>query len=184
MPTTRHVIVIDDEPDMCSLIHKCLESDYVCHEAHSAEQALELLARGEAYDLVISDVNLGDLSGIDLLRYVKQRYPQTATIIMSGAQGAETAVDAFRCGAEDYLIKPFDVSNLLASIRRAFRKWRLRNARALRREQAWRATAGALMSALAARDNETYGHAQRVVHFSLRLGEKFRLDPRRVKDLE
>jgi putative nucleotidyltransferase with HDIG domain len=184
MPSTCRVIVIDEEPDMCSLIRKFLKPYYVCHEAHSAEQALELLAQGQAYDLIISDVKLGNVSGIDLLRYVKQRYPRTATIIMSGAQGAETAVDAFRCGAEDYLIKPFDVSNLLASIKRAFRKWRLQHARTLQSAHAWRATAGALMSALAARDNETYGHAKRVVHFSLRLGEKFRLNPQRVKDLE
>jgi putative nucleotidyltransferase with HDIG domain len=184
MTSTRRVIVIDDEPDMCSLIHQCLKPYYVCHEAHSAEQALELLAQGKAYDLVISDVILGNLSGIDLLRYVKQRYPQTVTIIMSGAQGAETAVDAFRCGAEDYLIKPFDVNNLLASIKRAFRKWRLQNACSLQSEHAWRDTARALMSALAARDNETFGHAERVVHFSLRLSEKFRLDPQNIKDLE
>lgn len=120
---TRHMMVIDDEPTMCSLIHKCLASDYICTEAYSAEQALEVLAQGKTFDLIISDVQLGGLSGIDLLRYVEQRYPETATIIMSGTEKMDTAVAAFRHGAADYLTKPFDVNELHASLERADKRW-------------------------------------------------------------
>ncbi len=180
----RQMMVIDDEPTMCSLIHNCLKHYYICTEAYSAEQALKVLAQGKTFELIISDVQLGGLSGIDLLRYFEQRYPETATIIMSGAQKMDTAVTAFRHGAADYLSKPFDANELHASIKRALKKLRQQNTCAISDELAWRASARVLMSALAARDKETHEHADRVVRFSLRLAEQLQLDQRFVKDLE
>ena len=82
---------------------------------------MEILAR-EPHDLIISDLNLPDLSGMELLKKARAQYPDTAVIILTGYGTIETAVEAIRCGAYDYITKPVHPDELKAVVNRAFER--------------------------------------------------------------
>src|SRR5260370_30237285 len=98
--------------------------EYSCSEAESAEAAL---AQSPALqpDIVIADLRLPNLSGADLLRQIKSRLPATEVVIMTGPGSIESAVEAMKSGAYDYIQKPFRVEELRMLLRRMEEKIRL-----------------------------------------------------------
>ncbi|MDT5269234.1 MAG: cyclic di-GMP phosphodiesterase, partial [Acidobacteriota bacterium] len=131
--------------------------------------------------------------------------PDTLVIVVSGSQEIESAVEALRAGAFDYIVKPFDLEHLQFAVRRALEHQRLLAAKrgyetylermierrteeldgALRScESAYRMTLKALVAALETRDSETHGHSERVVNFSLRLGQELGLSAEQMRSLE
>lgn len=125
----RRVLIVDDEECVRRLFAEYLGQDYSCETAADAQEALELLAR-EPFALVVSDVQLPGLSGIELLRKITERYSDTAVIIVSGIDRTQRVIDAVRMGASDYLLKPCELDVLTASVERALeRRTLLRNAR-------------------------------------------------------
>src|ERR1700719_934333 len=129
-PVTRddsriRLLVVDDEQSirrLCMTVGSSLE--YVCSEAESAEAAL---AQSPAItpDIVIADLRLPNLSGADLLRQIKSRLPTTEVVIMTGHGSIESAVEAMKSGAYDYIQKPFRVEELRMLLRRMEEKIRL-----------------------------------------------------------
>jgi two-component system alkaline phosphatase synthesis response regulator PhoP len=100
------VLVVDDEQAIRYAITKTLQkSGYWVNEASSAEDALRLLQEAE-YDVVLTDIRMAGLSGVDLLAQVRDLYPDTSVILMTGYAHLNTAVESLRLGAKDYLIKP------------------------------------------------------------------------------
>jgi signal transduction histidine kinase len=125
----RRVLIVDDEEPVRNLFAACLGERYLCRTAANAEEALALLAT-EAYALVLTDVSMPGLSGIELLRRIVARYPDTAVIIISGIDRTQRVLDAIRIGAFDYLIKPCELDVLELSVERALeRRALLRDAR-------------------------------------------------------
>lgn len=125
----RYVLVVDDEEPVRSLFAEFLSSRYTCTAAANAEEALAHLAR-EPYALVVTDVNMPGLSGVELLRQIVQRYPETAVIMVSGVDRTQRVLDAVRIGAFDYLIKPCELDTLELCVERALeRRTLLRDAR-------------------------------------------------------
>jgi two-component system response regulator AtoC len=119
------LLVVDDEQTirrLCMTVGGTL--GYVCSEAESAEAAL---AQGPASapDIVIADLRLPKLSGADLLRQIKSRLPATEVVIMTGHGSIESAVEAMKLGAYDYIQKPFRVEELRMLLRRMEEKIRL-----------------------------------------------------------
>jgi DNA-binding NtrC family response regulator len=97
-------------------------AERMIESASSPEQALER-AKGGGYDVILSDINLNAaLSGIDLLRRFKEADPQTEVILISGFGTLETAIEAVRAGAFDYVSKPFDISEVKAAVERALKR--------------------------------------------------------------
>jgi two-component system response regulator PilR (NtrC family) len=92
--------------------------------AESGKKAVEAFGKAP-YDLVISDIKMPDMSGVDVLREVKQSAPETPVIMITAYSSAETAVDALRLGAYDYIAKPFKVDELKVTIKNALEKTRL-----------------------------------------------------------
>jgi response regulator RpfG family c-di-GMP phosphodiesterase len=170
------ILIVDDEPAILHLIKNTLNPGYICEDVLSGEHAQELLDGDGPYDVVICDVRLGGMSGIDLLKYIRRRHPGTSTILMSSLQEMDIVVAALRERADDYLIKPFDLAELYESVQRVM-EMRLHPMKSEGevREHGWNAAARALAMALGTRDNETNGHATRVVYFSLRLGKEMGL---------
>lgn len=85
-------------------------------EADSAESAVETLQRSDAFDLIVSDVNMGKMSGHDLLRYVKENHPQIPMLLVTAFASVEDSVRAIKDGAVDYLVKPFEPEQLVSTV--------------------------------------------------------------------
>jgi diguanylate cyclase (GGDEF)-like protein len=114
----KNVLIIDDEEQIRSLLVAVLGSLYTCRTAGSAEEALTELAR-ETFDLVISDIDMGGMSGIELIPKLHSISPDTVVVMISGNQNIETAIEAMRVGAFDYITKPLDLRHVEAAVERA-----------------------------------------------------------------
>ena len=206
MPTiaSPRILIVDDEVEITEILADLLSEDYECTRAGSAEEALARLQDSE-FHLVISDITMPGMSGLDMIPHVKELSPDTVVVMISGMQTVESAIGALRLGAFDYLMKPFDLRQVEAVVKRALEhhdlvvaKQRYENHleelveqrtaeldRALNSlEGAYRSTLRALTAALETRDSETHGHSERVVTYSLRLGREYGLNSVEMKSLE
>src|SRR4030095_12969701 len=102
------VLIIDDEEQIRHLLIDVLGSSYECSDAGSAEEALAALAH-DTFDLVISDIDMGGMSGLELVPHVHSFSPDTVVVMVSGNQDIEFAIRALRVGAFDYITKPIDL---------------------------------------------------------------------------
>jgi len=117
--TSSHILVVDDELSMRELLEYMLTKEgYRVTCAATGKEAINLL-RKETYDLLLCDIRLGDISGIDVLKASKQSNPDTVVILISAFATTETAVEAMNQGAYDYVPKPFDKDELLVTIAKA-----------------------------------------------------------------
>lgn len=125
----ERVLIVDDEEPVRKMFSACLAERYHCTTAANANEALALLAE-ESFALILTDVSMPGLSGVELLRRVVTQYPDTAVIMVSGIGRTQRVLDAVRLGASDYLIKPVDLDVLELSVERALeRRKLLRDAR-------------------------------------------------------
>lgn len=198
------ILIVDDEPEITEILSDLLSERHDCSTANSAEVALELLAQNE-FQLVVSDITMPGMSGLEMLPRAKSVSPNTVVVMISGMQTVESAIGALRLGGFDYLMKPFDLRQVEAVVKRALEHYELIVAKqryenhleelveqrtaeldqALNSlEDAYRSTLKALTAALETRDSETHGHSERVVTYSLRLGREYGLNPERMKSLE
>ena len=123
---TGKILVVDDQADMRSLLSDVLEGEgYRVGTAESGEKALQVLAE-EQYDLVLTDLRMKGMLGTTLLSEIKHRYPETGVILMTAFGTIETAIEAIKGGATDYLIKPVKNEDVLRIVGRAVREVRLR----------------------------------------------------------
>jgi response regulator RpfG family c-di-GMP phosphodiesterase len=198
------ILVVDDEPEIREVLCSLLGDQYQCTPVGSAEEALVCLREG-SYQIVISDIMMGGMSGLEMVPHVLTESPETVVVMISGVQTIESAIKALRAGAFDYIMKPFDLRQVEAAVERALEYYDLRAAK--RRyenqlelmvkqrtaeldealdslEDAYRSTLKALAHALETRDAETHGHSERVVTFSLRLGRELSLNKEQMRSLE
>ena len=113
---TTRILVVDDEAPIRTMVSQVLVAEgYEVVEAASAEDALKVF--GEKHcPLVISDIRMGGMSGLELLDEVKRLRPQTLVVIMSAYVSIDSAIAALKAGAYDYLIKPFEDLELIVSV--------------------------------------------------------------------
>ncbi|HKR14811.1 MAG TPA: EAL domain-containing protein [Pyrinomonadaceae bacterium] len=129
-----NLLIIDDEWQIRSLLVDLLGSVYRCSEAGSAEEALQALSH-ETFDLVISDIDMGGMSGLELVPRVHSLAPDTVVVMISGNQDIEFAIKALRVGAFDYITKPIDIRHVEASVERALKHSNLLKEKRLYKEQ-------------------------------------------------
>ena len=123
----NNVLVVDDEKSIRNIVESILLSNgYSCMTACSAEQARKFLSE-HSFDLVISDIQLPGESGLDLINFVRSKYPETATIIITVMDSNEAAKEALKVGASGYLIKPFRQIELLFCVKHTLRRSELEN---------------------------------------------------------
>jgi DNA-binding NtrC family response regulator len=117
---SSRILIVDDDQETCRLIAELVaESGRELQEAHTGDDAIER-ARHERFDLVISDINLnGPDSGLDVLRAFKRANPEGEVVLISGFGTLDTAVEAVRAGAFDYISKPFNIGEVRATVSRA-----------------------------------------------------------------
>ena len=191
------ILIVDDEEKVRSILLNHLENEGSdCVTAPDAFDALKKI-KNQRFSLVISDVMMPGMSGIELLRLVKKQDPETAFIMITGLLDINTAVDSLRIGAFDFITKPFELLAVRRSVDRALERRRLeiqnrRRQEDLERkvqertfelngalcdvEESYKITLEALVMALDAREHETSAHSQRVREYTLTLARNFGLN--------
>ena len=115
------ILLIDDDAQIRRLLLNIFKQSYDCLEVSSAEEALLVLAR-QSFDLVISDINMGGMSGLELVPRVHSISADTIVLMISGQNTIETAIEAMRVGAFDYIMKPLEIRHVEAAVERALRQ--------------------------------------------------------------
>ncbi len=122
---TARILIVDDEPVICRSCEKVFRrSGHEACSALSGRQALEMLQK-ESFDVVFTDLKMMDVGGMEVLRTVREQFPGTVVVVITGYATIASAVETMRSGAFDYLPKPFTVAELKAVLDRALEKRRL-----------------------------------------------------------
>lgn len=123
----RHrILVVDDEPEMATVIEEALlRRGYVATKQHTADGAWELLER-EDFDVVITDINMRGMNGVELTERIAQNRPAVPVIVITAFGSIETATAVLRAGAYDFITKPFEIDHLVVGVERAIQNRRLR----------------------------------------------------------
>jgi response regulator RpfG family c-di-GMP phosphodiesterase len=126
-PSERpRVLVVDDEQSIRDMLAELLEMDgYNVATATDGMNALDVLESSAHFDLVLTDLKMPRMGGISLLDQVGRHSPSTTAVIMTGFGTVETAIDAMKRGAYDYILKPFKIDEVLHVVRRAIEKKRI-----------------------------------------------------------
>jgi len=132
--TNPRVLIIDDDEHIRRLLLNVLSDNYDCAEAESAEDALMALAESH-FDLIISDIQMGGMSGLELVPQVHAIAPDCVVLMVSGQSNIETAIAAMHAGAFDYVMKPFNISQLEAAVERALKQSVLLQERRIYKDQ-------------------------------------------------
>src|SRR5205085_8606494 len=119
--SAQRVLIVDDEALIRDMFTVFLGEKYVCETAASSDEALVHLAK-DTYALVITDIQMPGRNGVELLREIRIRYPDTAVIMISGIDRPQRIRDALQLGAVDYLVKPCELEVLSFAVERAFER--------------------------------------------------------------
>ncbi len=123
-PESAHILVVDDEGAIRYSISKTLQRvGYQVSAAASGEEALDMLAE-QNFDVVLTDIRMPGLTGVELLAKIKERAPDSIVILMTGYASLGTAVESLRLGAHDYLIKPSSSQDIRQSVARGLERAR------------------------------------------------------------
>ena len=203
-PVKDRILTVDDEATIRTLMVEMLSGrGFEARSCSSAEEALELMQR-ESFDLVISDLHMPTMSGVELLEEVKKKHPRVAFLMATGVADVRVGIEAMQKGASDYLVKPIGLNTLASSVERALKlkrmeielekyrrnlesmvEQRTRQLRAAMRriEHTYDETLEALGAALDLRDTETAGHSHRVTRYCLELAERCGCIPDQMKQI-
>jgi DNA-binding response OmpR family regulator len=124
MDEPAHILIVDDEEAVRFSLRKALaHEDVVISEARSGEEAVELLSQA-SFALVLTDIRMGRVDGLDLLATIRERWPETVVILLTGYASVASAVEALRRDAYDYLTKPVSIAQVRSTIREGLAKHR------------------------------------------------------------
>jgi DNA-binding NtrC family response regulator len=122
MAEPESVLVVDDAPETLELLRRNLEAEgYRVFTAPGVSEALAVLEAGPI-DLVITDYKMPKVTGMELVRHIRENQAGTAVVMITGYASIEGAVEAIKTGAEEYLPKPFTDEELFGAVRRALEK--------------------------------------------------------------
>jgi DNA-binding NtrC family response regulator len=124
---SEKILVVDDELFVRELLLEFLSSEgYEVSLADSGEKAVKLM-QSEPADVVLVDLKMPGIDGIETLRQIKNTAPNTLSIVMTGYPTIDSSIEALRCGAYDYVVKPFKLNDLKSSIERALEEYKLKD---------------------------------------------------------
>jgi response regulator RpfG family c-di-GMP phosphodiesterase len=191
MAGAANCLIVDDEPSVRRSLVRMLQSQgFTCFEAGTGREALGVLSRiGEAA-LVISDMRMPELDGKGLLEVLRDQYPDTSVIMLTGMSETTTAVDCLHLGAADFLLKPISVGELQARVARVLEKRALVlqnrfyqqhlerrvHEQAQRIQELFLQGVQMLARALEAKDAYTRGHSIRVSQYAVGTAQRLGFD--------
>jgi response regulator RpfG family c-di-GMP phosphodiesterase len=191
-------LVVDDEPRLRQVLVRLMTRDgFDCTDAANGTEAVAALERAPVA-LVMSDLRMPGMDGVELLRTVRERWPDTAVVLITAVADVDVAVQCLALGAMDYLTKPFHLEEVRARVRQALERRRLvlenRNhqlqlerrvaEQGHRLEQLFLASMQSLADALEVKDPYTRGHSVRVSRYSTAIGRALGLDDDALRELE
>jgi putative nucleotidyltransferase with HDIG domain len=199
------ILVADDDISICNLVcTKLRVAGFVCQSCVRGDVAIELLKQ-QPFDAVISDLKMPGATGFELLEATRRLLPHAAFLMATGVDDLSVGIAAMQKGATDYLVKPFRMDAVIASLNRAldtkrveaelenyrkhleemvYQRTKQLTAAMQRIESIYDETLEALAAALDLRDNETWGHSRRVTFYSLTLAAALKLPSDLVKQIE
>ena len=195
---SRHrILVVDDEECLRRLMVRHISSDsYECTTAASGEEAWEMLQRAE-YSLIVLDMTMPGMSGLELLEKVRQARPHTAVIMVTGIDDRATAIRALQLGAYGYIVKPFEANELVINVANALERRRL--VMALRRHEqeleekvsertavvrvAQEAIIVRLLASAEHRDERTETHNKRIGLYAWQIAQQLGWEGRELEDI-
>jgi DNA-binding NtrC family response regulator len=119
------ILIVDDDKNTCMSIARALSANYRTYTASSGYEAIKILNRNKDINIVLSDVVMNDMSGIDLLEKIHIMDDKIIVIMITGFTEKEPAVQAKQLGAYDYITKPLDLNRLEVSIKNSLEKARI-----------------------------------------------------------
>lgn len=191
-------LIVDDESRLRQVLVHLMRSDgFNCFEAANGSEALERLEQHEAI-LVISDLRMPKMDGMELLRQVRSRYPDTAMMMITAVADVEVAVSCLAIGAMDYLVKPFHLEEVRARVAQALERRRLIlenreyqerledrvQLQARRLEDLFLGSVQSLAEALEVKDPYTRGHSVRVSVYASTIARSLGLDDAMLRQIE
>jgi putative two-component system response regulator len=192
------ILIVDDEGYVCDLLSRWLTTEgYVCKTVENGDGALALLAT-ERFDLVICDIMMPGMSGVDLLTIMIPLYPDVAVLMVTAVDDRKTAVMTLELGAFGYVIKPFDRNEILINVSNVLERRRLSIlSRKYERELEIRARSGAeeslfreeeillrLAAATGFRDHETRAHIKRIGLYSAEMARALGWPKDRIHEIK
>ena len=189
----ERILIVDDEEMICLILaQRLVKERYICITANDGREALNYFYN-QNFSLIISDIKMPEMDGMELLKSIKTADPKTMVIIATAYPEIDMAVEAMRLGAYDFLIKPVDLDLLVFSVKKALEKKRLeeeveayhQHLESLVQERtaslqqamlflkkAHLSSVKILAEAIEAKDPHTRGHSNRVRRMSMRIGMK------------
>jgi DNA-binding NtrC family response regulator len=123
----KPILIVENEEKFCKVVKTALElEDFIAEYVLSGESAKQWM-NSNAAELVITDLRMDGITGLDLLRWIKENYSETEVIMMTAFASQKTAIEALKEGALDYLIKPFEMDELLLRVHRIFQQKKLQD---------------------------------------------------------
>ncbi|MCK5506769.1 MAG: response regulator, partial [Thermodesulfovibrionia bacterium] len=198
------VLIIDDELAPRESLRMVLKDKFDVFTAPGAPEGMILMDENPV-DLVVLDIRMPGMDGITALSRIKERYPEIEVILLTAYASLETARDAIRFGAFDYLIKPFDKDDVLLVVEKGLKKRRANTGLKLERDilldrasylesqinqarsnimTCYEGTVNALILTIDAKDHYTYNHSNRVAKLSSDLAKELGVPDKIVKEIE
>ena len=112
------LLIVDDDTEIRNILHEFLSRSYHCVALNSAEEAMAVLAT-QSFDVIMSDINMPRMTGLEMLPHIVKLAPESVIIMISGQRMIESAIEAMRAGAFDYITKPFELHEVDAVVHRA-----------------------------------------------------------------
>jgi putative two-component system response regulator len=193
----KTILIVDDEKDVRRLLHQMLKNEgYCCKEAGSPDQAMDKM-QAEPVDLMLLDIKMPGKSGMELLPEIKERYPDTAVIMVTVIHDIDTAIESIRQGACDYITKPLNWDVVVHSVQRAIKKrhvelelrdyhqylQRKLEEQTKETRQSFLGAMQSLVFAVEATDSYTAGHSRRVCEIAMATGKRLGLSDDELEDL-
>jgi len=204
MDSKERILVIDDELAPRESIRMVLKDKYTVSTAPGAREGIDSMIH-DPYDLIVMDIKMPKMDGITALQEIKKRHPDTEVILLTAYASLETARDAIRFGAFDYLIKPFDKDDVLLVVEKGLKKRRANAGLKLERDilldraayledqvskarsnimTCYEGTVNALILTIDAKDHYTHNHSNRVAKLSSSLADALGIPAKTIKEIE
>ncbi|MBN2430432.1 MAG: response regulator [Acidobacteria bacterium] len=186
------ILIVEDEPSVREILcWRLSEEGYRCVTVPSAREALQALEGDAGFELMISDIRMPGMSGVDLLKSVRTMMQDMAVVMVTAVSDVNTAIETLRLGAYDYITKPFNLDEVCIAVERALEKRELilrnRDYQLHLEEKVEEQTRElrvlyldafkSLVSALEAKDKYTEGHSRRVTIYAVLIARKMGLAP-------
>ncbi len=203
MNSKEKILVIDDELAPRESIRMVLKDQYAVSTASGALEGIDMIGT-DPVDLIVMDIKMPKMDGITALQEIKKKHPDTEVILLTAYASLETARDAIRFGAFDYLIKPFDKDDVLAVVKKGLAKRRTNTGLKMERDilldratyledqvnsarnkimTCYEGTVSALILTIDAKDHYTYNHSNRVSKLSCSIARAMGVPEQTIKEI-